>query len=224
MRKRRGKDIRAGYTIRAQGCLIGTLLLAVAVVQLWPPPDPAADGPRVYRARGQETIAIEEVLQTRQQNRKPPPPPPLVPVVVADDEIIDEAILDLPTDFLAFSTDDNSGDALPEGESHSAPPQLLEPRPVRIVEPEYTGDARKKRIRAEVVVEVMVDERGRVSEAKVVDRFLLGKDEEREQVRQLGYGLEESAIDAAQRWVFRPARFGGETVRATTKLVFSFGV
>lgn len=222
--RRRQNDIRAGYTIRAQGCLIATLLLAIGTVQLWPLPNPVSESPRVYRTSGQETIAIEEILQTRQQNRKPPPPPPLVPVVVSDDEIIDDATLELPIDFLAFSQDDSAGDAQPQGDTHSAPPELLEPRPVRIVEPEYTRDARRRKIRAEVVVEVMVDERGRVSEARVVDRYLLGKDEEREQVGQLGFGLEESAIDAAQRWVFRPARFGGENVRATTKVVFSFGV
>ena len=43
----------------------------------------------------------------------------------------------------------------------------------------------------------LVDERGRVSKARVLERFVLGKDEEKEPVSLLGYGLEESAIAAA---------------------------
>ncbi len=196
--------------------------MAIATVQLWPLPQPDDDEPRTYR-RGQETIEIDEIVQTKQRQKTPPPPPPVLPVEVSDDEIIDDVELDLPEDFLALSEDDGEGQIGPEGTARSAP-ELLEPRPVRIVEPEYTRDARRKKIRAEVVIEVLVDERGRVKEAKVVERFLLGKDEEREQVNHLGFGLEESAIDAAERWMFRPARHGGQAVRAYTTLRFSFGV
>ena len=217
-------DLKAGYVVRVQCALIAVLLMSVGLVRLWPAAQPDREADLVFRARGQETITLEEVVQTRQPARKPPPPPPLIPIVVADETVIDEVKLDLPDDFLALSEDDSEGDNLPEGDHTGAPPEMLEPRPVRIVEPEYTRDARKRNIRAEVVVEVLVDERGHVEDVKVVDRFLLGKDEEREEVGLIGYGLEESAIDAAQKWMFRPARYDGEAVRAYTRLVFSFGV
>ncbi len=209
--------------IRVQSALIAALLLAVALVNLWPTPA-ATESEITYRARGQETIAIEEIVQTRQRKEKPPPPPPLIPVVVSDQEIIDDFDLDIQDDFLALSEDDAEGDELPEGDRSLSAPSLMEPRPVRIVEPEYTRDAKRRNIRAEVVVEVLVDERGRVAAAEVVDRYLLGKDEAKEEVGRIGYGLEQSALDAAQRCMFRPARLDGEAVRAYATIIFSFGV
>ncbi|MBT8400800.1 MAG: energy transducer TonB [Rhodothermia bacterium] len=223
MRRSPKYDIKAGYVIRIQSALIVALLLALALVHLWPTITPTRTD-ITFRARGQETIAIEEIVQTRHRKEKPPPPPPLIPVVVSDQEIIDEIELDIQDDFLALSDDEAEGDDLPEGDQTTSAPSLMEPRPVRIVEPEYTRDAKRRNIRAEVVVEVLVDERGRVAAAEVIDRYLLGKDEAKEEVGTIGYGLEESAIDAAQRCMFRPARFDGEAVRAYARIIFSFGV
>jgi len=221
--RRRHTDLKAGYAIRAQACLAAALLFAGGLVNLWPLPNPDDNTRPDYRSAGQETIEIEEIVQTRQRAEKPPPPPPILDVVVSDEEIDDDLVLDLPDDFLAFSEDDGVSPDIPEAAA-SGLPDLIEPRPVRIVEPEYTREAQRKKIRAEVVVEVLVDERGRVNSARVLERFLLGKDEERLAVGELGYGLEESAIDAARRCMFRPARFGGETVRGYKTLRFSFGV
>jgi protein TonB len=222
---RRNRDLRTGYAIRSQACLAAALLLAVAAVRLWPAHEAGSEEPAAYRSFGQETIEIEEIVQTRQRKEKPPPPPPSLQVVVADDEVIDDYELDLPEDFLAYS--ENDGEAQDGGAGPPAagmPPDLIEPRPVRIVEPEYTKEAQRRKVRAEIVVEVLVDERGQVSKARVLEMFLLGKDEERELVSQLGYGLEESALAAAERCMFRPARFGGKTVSGYKTLRFSFGV
>ena len=211
--------------MRGQACLAAALLLAIGVVHLWPLPKASDDKPVTYRSLGQETIEIEEIVQTRQRAERPPPPPPTLEVVVSDDEVIDDYELDLPDDFLAFSEDDGESEDAPEGQQSTGTlPDLIEPRPVRIVEPEYTREAQRRKIRAEVVVEVLVDERGRVSKARVVERFMLGKDEEKEPVTLLGFGLEESAIAAAERCMFRPARFGGKTVPGYKTLRFSFGV
>ncbi len=217
--------MRTGYAIRGQACLAASLFVAIGVVHLWPLPDASDESPVTYRSVGQETIEIEEIVQTRQKAERPPPPPPSLQVVVSDDEVIDDYELDLPDDFLAYSEDEGESEDVPEGQqSDGTLPDLIEPRPVRIVEPEYTPEAQRRKIRAEVVVEVRVDERGRVSNARVLERFVLGKDEEREPVSLLGYGLEESAIAAAERCVFRPARFGGKTVPGYKTLRFSFGV
>ena len=72
---------------------------------------------------------------------------------------------------------------------------------------------------------VSSDERGNVSEAQVVKRYLVNKDKtERTFVQEIGYGVEEAALAAAGRWMFRPAREGGKIVRSYTTLTFSFGV
>ncbi len=222
---RRNRDLRTGYALLGQACLAAALLVAIAVVHLWPLPESPDEEPVSYRSVGQETIEIEEVVQTRQRAEKPPPPPPLLEVVVTDEEVIDDYELELPDDFLALSEEEGESQDTPQGQQSAGTlPDLIEPRPVRIVEPEYTREAQRRKIKAEVVVEVLVDERGRVSKARVLERFLLGKDEEREPVDELGYGLEESAVAAAERCMFRPARFGGRTVRGFKTLRFSFGV
>ncbi len=197
--------------------------MAIGVVRFWPLPDD--DEPRFnFRLPGQETIEIEQILPTKQIRKKPPPPPPSLEVVVADDEIIEDYELDLPEELIVFTEGTGDESDVDDGAPASGLPDLIEPRPVRIVEPQYTREAQRRKIRAEVVVEVLVDERGQVSTARVIERFLLDKDEKREVVGELGFGLEESAIDAARRCLFRPARYGGRPVSGSKTLRFSFGV
>ena len=75
------------------------------------------------------------------------------------------------------------------------------------------------------MIEVLVDEKGKVQEAKIVQRYVYSKNKkEKKSVAILGYGLEESALSAAQRWTFRPARQNGYPVQSYTTLTFSFGV
>lgn len=170
---------------------------------------------------------MEEIVQTRQEKKKPPPPAPVPPVVVPNDVILDDIVLDFPDDFLAI---EDTGEDVEETDGVTVGTDLSfradsGPRPVRIVQPEYTREARRRNIRAEVVIEVLVDERGSVSEIKIVQRYLLNKDAtEREAVASVGYGLEEAAKAAASQYVFRPAREGGIAVRSYTTLTFSFGV
>ena len=73
---------------------------------------------------------------------------------------------------------------------------------------------------------MLVDEKGRVEASKVLERFLLGnkKDDPKQPVNLLGYGLEEAALSAAGRWLFRPARKNGTPVRSYHALTFRFGV
>jgi protein TonB len=74
-------------------------------------------------------------------------------------------------------------------------------------------------------VEVLIDEKGRVIESKIVDRFIYeDKDEPPTPVARIGYGIEEAALTAADRWRFRPARHGGRAVQTYYTLTFRFGV
>lgn len=169
---------------------------------------------------------MEEVQTTEQALRVPPPPAPPIPIFLPDEAVPDPVDLDLSD---AFFTEDFSGldallaDGLPEAESDARVGPTLGPRTLRFVEPEYTNEARRSRIRAELVVEVLVDENGRVRETRIVERFLFDQDAKRP-VDVLGYGLEEAALSAAERWIFRPAMRDGEPVTSYTTLTFSFGV
>lgn len=206
--------------------MVASLVLLIALVKFWP--ILTDDGPdlNVYSTRGQDIIPMEEIVQTTQAQQAPPPPAPLPPIVVPDDEIIEQEELDITDSFLAIEDPGLDQEVL-QGDQNP-PTQFARaqtgPKVVRITEPEYTREARRKKIRAEVVVEVLVDAQGKVQESKILDRFLLSKDRSREQVAELGYGLEQSALDAAGKCFFRPAREDGKRVSSYATLTFSFGL
>lgn len=198
----------------------------VGLIKFWPVPTEAFDPNEVFDARGEISIEIEEIVQTTHAQRKAPPPPaPIPPVVVPDDVFLEEQPLDLTENALAIDEPGEDTEAQ-EGEVATGPRRsaTTAPKLFRFVEPEYTREARRKRVRAEVVVEVLVNAKGRVEETRVVERYLLGRNQEREPTMQLGYGLEESALTAAGQLGFRPARQDGKPVSSYTTLSFSFGI
>lgn len=213
-------------------CLAVSLALLVAAVRLWPGPGEPDLAHVTFDTRGQEVIEIEEILPTQQGSPPPPPPVPAPPVVVPDDVVLEEVELDLADNLPVAEqpgADEGTGDGERDaGTADAAGPAVrseVGPRTVRFVEPEYTQEARRRKVRAEVVVEVLVDERGQVRETKILERFLLGNDpQEKRPVDTVGYGLEEAALSAAERWIFRPARQNGRPVRSYTTLTFTFGV
>lgn len=215
-----------GYQIRVLSSGVVTLVILLGLIKFWPLPKAEADPDRVFDTRGEVVIELEEIVQTTHAPRKAPPPPaPIPPVVVPDDVYLEPEPLDLTDSFLPI---DEPGEAteVMEGEVASGPRQsaTTAPKLFRFVEPEYTREARRRRVRAEVVVEVLVSARGRVEETRVLERYLLGRNEEREPVAEIGYGLEQAALSAAQQLGFRPARQDGKPVSSYTTLSFSFGI
>lgn len=197
----------------------------IGLVRFWPVSPEAPD--EITFAKGNETIAIEEIQPTSQQQA--PPPPPLSPVPVPDEVELEEEELDFSQAF--FDADSLPGDdpvteeGPAEESSSSAAAPDVEARQASIVEPEYTADAQRQDIRASIVVEVLVDEEGHVDEAQIVERLLLDENNDpKERVSELGYGLEEAALEAARRTTFFPARSGGEPVPSRKTITIRFGV
>ena len=129
----------------------------------------------------------------------------------------------------AFLTLEEYGEAetpdqpAPAGASGASRSPDVAPRAIRLVEAEFPRAAMRKKIKAEVVVEVLVDQKGKVQETRVVEQYLYGK-KGKELVANLGYGLEDAARSAAARWMFRPARQNGYPVQSYHTITFSFGV
>jgi protein TonB len=190
-------------------------------------PSDEIDDSMVFDVRGQELIEMEEILQTRQEEKKPPPPAPLPPVVVPDDIELEVQEIEISDQTLAVEdpgTDAELKEGDTSGEQMSARSDRG-PRAVWIVEPEYTRAADRRDVRAEIIVQVLVSRAGRVEEASVIERYLIDKEQtEREPVDEVGYGLEDAALDAARRWRFEPAIERGQRVQSYTTLTFVFGV
>lgn len=216
------------YRLRILACTAAALLIVIASVHLWPPPDADRNSAVDYRISDQEVIEIEEIQPTAQNQQAPPPPAPPIPIVVPDDTFLDEHEIDF-SDAPALEVEEPGQDVkLADGptdiEQAPAGP-TVGPKAVRFVEPEYTREARRRRVRAEVVVEVLVGDGGRVLETRIEERFLLDRNgTAKTPVQEVGYGLEEAALSAARRWIFRPARENGKPISAYTTLTFTFGV
>jgi protein TonB len=210
------------YRIRTLVCTALALIGLLVVVHFWPDIRPEKKGD-LFDTRG-EPIELEMIEQTQQVAKPPPPPAPLPPVVVPNDEVIDFEELDLTEEIETEGDQDDLAEAVNLGPKIVAEADQG-PKPIRFVEPEYTEAARKENVKASILVEVLIDEKGRVIESEIIDRFIYeGKNDPPTPVARIGYGVEEAALTAAERWRFRPARHGGRAVQTYYTLTFRFGV
>ncbi len=208
------------YVLRLLASILVVQVLILLCIKLWPLPLPSGPLDIVYS--NPETIQMEEIVTTRQTRATPPPPPPLPPVIRPEDILLEEDLI-LDLDPLAVTRP--RMDAIPsepevaqsDGPAASEPPKLI-----RIATPEYPRSARRRNIRAEVVITLVVDTQGRVQSPQVLERYLV-HETTRTRVHELGHGLEEAAINAAMRSLFRPAKQEGIAVDSRYRVTFNFG-
>jgi protein TonB len=85
---------------------------------------------------------------------------------------------------------------------------LTKARPLSLVRPGYTEEARRARVQGRVRIELAVDDRGEVQDARVLEG--------------LGYGLDEAALEAARRLRFSPAMRCSRPVAAPFVIAMRF--
>jgi TonB family protein len=84
----------------------------------------------------------------------------------------------------------------------------VEPRIIHSEEPEYSEEARKARYQGTVLLAIEIGVNGRVSKIRVL--------------RGLGLGLDEKAIAAVEKWIFKPAQAGGHAIAAPAQVSVTF--
>ena len=82
------------------------------------------------------------------------------------------------------------------------------PVPIYRPEPEYSEEARKAKWQGAVLLAIVVDENGVPQEVKVV--------------RSLGLGLDQKAIEAVQKWRFKPGLKDGKAVPVFANIEVNF--
>jgi TonB family protein len=97
----------------------------------------------------------------------------------------------------------------PEGSSERIIGSVIQGRATFRAEPEYPPAARRERVSGAVVVEVTVDENGKVIKA----RSLCGHDM-----------LAPAAIEAARKWRFSPTQLNGQPVKVVSAIEFYFNL
>lgn len=74
--------------------------------------------------------------------------------------------------------------------------------------PQYTNQAKSASIEGVIIVEIIVDDTGKVRDAKIV--------------RGLGYGLDEETLEAVRKAQFRPGRVGEKPVAVKFRYKYKF--
>jgi len=87
---------------------------------------------------------------------------------------------------------------------------ITPPRLSEVASPNYTAEAKKKKIEGTVTLEIVVDRKGDVVAAKVL--------------KGLGYGLDENAILAVKEWKYKPAEKDGAAVAVKMEVTVDFYV
>jgi protein TonB len=153
-------------------------------------------------------IETVEIPQTEQINRPPPPARPSIPIASEDEDIPDE--LTIEETEIDFSQ--------PVEEAPPPPPEEDEPivefyalseKPevLNRVEPKYPELARKAGIEGMVVVKVLIGTKGDVEKVEVVKSHPM---------------LDESAMEAARQFKFKPGKQRDRVVKVWMTIPFTF--
>lgn len=87
-------------------------------------------------------------------------------------------------------------------------PVTKAPRRISSPAPEYTDEARAKRIEGSVLLRGVIEADGRVTNIRVA--------------RGLGHGLDQKAVDCLRKWTFEPAVRDGEPVAVKANIEINF--
>ncbi len=87
---------------------------------------------------------------------------------------------------------------------------ITPPRPIYDREPEFSDEARRKKISGSVTLTLIVTPKGEVTDIKVV--------------HSLGTGLDEKAIEAVKQWRFKPATKDGQPVAVQIAVEVDFKI
>ena len=82
------------------------------------------------------------------------------------------------------------------------------PRPTYSPEPDYSNEARKRKIEGVVTLAVVITSAGQTTQIRVLT--------------SRGYGLDEKAIEAVRKWKFKPATKDGKPVSVEIALEIDF--
>ena len=203
--------------------IICSLLLIIGVFRCWPQSEETDE--KNFVVEVDQEIFVEQSIATKQETQPASPPKPQVPVPIPNDEVIAEEIPMLEfSDFLSLEQM-GEGEIGQMGDSSDpvASPQRP-PTPLRIIEPPTPDEAKEANIKAEIYVTFLVNNVGAVEEIFVKSiRKYDSNGRNYEVVRDIGYGIIEASLTAAEKWRFNPARDNGKAVKAYTTQVFSFG-
>lgn len=216
--KKPGADIETNYTINLEIGFVIALLILITIFRVHFRPTSKVR----FQQTQQETVKMEDVVQTKQTAKPPPPPAPPVPVAVPNDAIISDSPIDLnselnlnaPLNLPPPPPPANTKDTSNEN-AHSDVFVVVERMPqlkggIEKLQQSvhYPDMARRAGIQGRVYVKFIINEQGNVVDPKVI--------------RGIGGGCDEAALEAVKKAKFIPGMQRGRPVKVwyTIPIVF----
>ncbi|HKJ30278.1 MAG TPA: TonB family protein [Balneolales bacterium] len=213
-RKKPSADLRNYYNLYMQ---IGMIVTLVILLILFKVPFKSGQTENFSQPK-QETVKMEQVIQTHQDVKPPPPPVPQAPVAVPNDQVIDDSPIDLNAELDVNAPMKMPPPPPPPTEKKKNDQQVfvvVEHMPVLIgglaklqSKIHYPELARKAGIEGRVYVQFVVDEHGNVQDPKVI--------------RGIGGGCDQEALRAVRQAKFRPGMQRGRPVKVRYSLPIVF--
>lgn len=213
-RKRPNADLRNYYNLYMQ---VGIILTLVILLIMFKVPFQAKNKENFTQPK-QETVKMEQVVQTHQELKPPPPPVPQAPVAVPNDQVINDAPIDLNAELDINAPIKMPPPPPPQKKQQNESQQVfivVEHMPVLIgglaelqKKIHYPELARKAGIEGRVYVQFVVDEHGNVVNPKVI--------------RGIGGGCDQEALRAVRQAKFKPGMQRGRPVKVRYSLPIVF--
>ncbi len=172
-------------TVRTFG-LVGILILVAGFLFV-----PRLNTQAVLDEGPQIVIEQIDIPETQQFERPPPPARPSVPIESESEDLPEDVTIE-ETELESFEAWD-APPPPPEGPRVRFIPYDEPPKPLTPIDPEYPEIAQEAGIEGTVIIQVFVDEKGRVKETIVLKGIP-------------NTGLDEAAIEAIRKTRFKPAK------------------
>ncbi len=195
-------DLRLKYQKWFEASLIAALALTILLFYAFKKFDSAI---KLQKAVDTE-IQVEQIPPTQQIKKPPPPARPKIPIESEDEDIPEDLTIEEETfDF----QEEVDLPPPPEEEEPIVPFYALSDKPVEIkrVNPVYPELAKKAGIEGTVVVKVLVNTKGDVEKVEILKSHPL---------------LDESAIEAAKQFKFKPGKQRDKFVKVWVSIPFNF--
>lgn len=196
-------DLRLKYQKWLEAALIVALLLTIGLFYAFKRFESSVTLNKVV----DKEIETIEIPPTQQIQKPPPPAKPKIPVESEDEDIPEDLTIEEET--FDFEAEVEDLPPPPEEEEPIVPFYALSEKPEEIkrVNPKYPELAKKAGIEGTVVVKVLVNTKGDVEQVEVLKSHPL---------------LDESAIEAAKQFKFKPGKQRDKFVKVWVSIPFNF--
>jgi protein TonB len=212
LKKDEKADLRSKYQRVIEICLVISLLLLIVAFKFFPDVGKEA----AYQEGPQELFKVEDVQNTKQENRPPPPPKPPIPIEAPSEDVLED--IDIASTELDLNAQMSAPPPPKEEKKVEEEPTYFVaveemPEPIggiqaiqsKIVYPEI---AKRAGVEGKVYVLAFVDEKGIVTNAKII--------------KGLGAGCDEAALNAVKQTKFKPGKQRGKPVKVQVSIPIVF--